>query len=416
MRPKTFVASEHDIDHAEIDPDALYVLKKLTNAGHEAYLVGGSVRDLLLKQHPKDFDISTSAKPKEIKDLFRKNCFLIGKRFRLAHIRFGHKVVEVSTFRSGDNDSDLIIRDNTWGCAEEDALRRDFTINGLFYDPNRHTIIDYIDGWEDIHRKVLRTIGNPHIRFKQDPVRMIRLLKFRARFGFCIDSETEQALHDCQEEIEKSSTARILEEIFRMLESGSSAPFFHLMSQAGLLKLLLPLFAEFFEGNIGKKIYQFLEIADQFNSKKNTKPLARPVLASCLFFPILENEIQAHLADKEHFPHLGDVLIMSSSLIKAIVSPSFSHFPKRISTIMNSIMSTQYRLTPLSGKYHYRHKLLRNKEFPLALKFLQIRAIADETVMSTYQNWSRVYRQFLQKGVPQKTHHSPPQKNETPAS
>lgn len=226
MQPKIYSVSEHVIDQSLIDPDALLTINKLREAGHTAYLVGGGVRDLLLKRAPKDFDISTSALPEQVKQVFHRNCILIGRRFRLAHVRFGHKILEVSTFRSGENDSDLILQDNKWGSAQEDVLRRDFTINGLYYDPSNHTIIDYVGGWEDIQKNMLRTIGDPYIRFKQDPVRMIRLLKFRARFGLDIDMESRKALVNCRDEIVKSSPARVLEEIFRMLESGASAPFF----------------------------------------------------------------------------------------------------------------------------------------------------------------------------------------------
>jgi poly(A) polymerase len=203
VRPKTYVTGDHDIDHSLIDADALWVLKKLKDAGYIAYLVGGSVRDLLIKEAPKDFDISTNAKPEEIKDVFKRQCLLIGRRFRLAHIRFGHKVIEVATFRSGDNESDLIIRDNQWGSEEEDVLRRDFTINGLCYDPTTRTIIDYVGGWEDIHKKLLRSIGDPRVRFKQDPVRMIRLLKFRARIAFEIEEDSKKALLECRDELLK---------------------------------------------------------------------------------------------------------------------------------------------------------------------------------------------------------------------
>lgn len=410
MRPKTFLASEHDIDHSQIDADALYVVNKLKSAGYTAYLVGGSVRDLLIKRSPKDFDISTSASPEEIKSVFRRGCLLIGRRFRLAHIRFHHKVIEVSTFRSGDNESDLIIRDNTWGTEEEDVIRRDFTINGLFYDPTSHTVIDYVGGWEDIHKKVLRTIGDPAIRFKQDPVRMIRLLKFRARYGLEIEPETKEALIKCRGEITKSSPARILEEILRMLESGASAQFFHLMTQAGILQLIFPSLATFLESESGKKVYDLLGIADQMNKNNRNTRLERSVLTSCLLFPILEEEIDLQFLKKGLRPHLGDIMIVTSSLTKASVTSSFTHFPRRISAIMNSIITNQYRLTPISGKRHYRNKLLRSKEFPLALQFLKIRALANKNLMDAYTTWKNIYRQFLKQGVRKGHHHPPPSK------
>ena len=408
MRPKQFLASEHDIDHSQIDTEAIYVLRKLKDAGYSAYLVGGSVRDLLVKRTPKDFDISTSARPEEIKALFRGKCLLIGRRFRLAHIRFGHKIIEVSTFRSGDNDSDLIIRDNTWGTEEEDGIRRDFTINGLFYDPSNHMVIDYVGGWDDIHQGVIRTIGEPNIRFKQDPVRMIRLLKFRARFGFEIESETKQALLENRDELIKSSPARILEEILRMLESGSASPFFHLMAQSGLLSLIFPSLAKVLEGSFGDKIYSLLQIADQVNQNNLQRPLQRAVLTSCILFPILENEIETQFLDKGKIPHLGEVIMTTSELIKKIVTSSFSHFPRRISTTMATIMSLQYRLTPLTKKRHYRSRLLRSKEFPLALKFLKLRAAANSKLMKAYNSWNNVYRQYQRQGVRKGPHHPPP--------
>src|SRR5262249_34556430 len=148
MNPTIYEQTSHQVSLDEVDPDALKVIKTLQKAGHTAYIVGGGVRDLLLKQKPKDYDISTSAKPEEIKQLFRGQCLLIGRRFRLAHIRFGKKIIEVATFRAGDNESDqLIVHDNVWGTPEQDVLRRDFTINGLFYDPSTETIIDYVGGY-----------------------------------------------------------------------------------------------------------------------------------------------------------------------------------------------------------------------------------------------------------------------------
>lgn len=412
MRPNTYVASDHDIDPAQVDSDALYVLQKLKKAGHTAYLVGGSVRDLLIKIPPKDFDISTSASPEEIKGLFRRQCILIGKRFRLAHIRMGHKIFEVSTFRSGDNESDLIIRDNTWGTEEEDVIRRDFTINGLFYDPSTRTVIDYVGGWEDIHKRLLRTIGDPYTRFKQDPVRMIRLLKFRARFRFDIEEATKKALLACKEEIVKSAPARILEELFRMLESGASAPFFQLMTQSKMLYLIFPALAAFLEEPKGDKIYRLLSIADQINKINRKNPIERPVLSSCLLFPLLEEELEKSYLSKGNTPHLGDVVVSVSNLVRDVVTFSFTHFPRRISTAMISLMTDQYRMTPFSGKRHYRQKFLRSKEFPQALKFLKIRAAADNNLLEAYNSWKNIHRQYWQHTMRKEHPHHPPPEQE----
>ena len=274
MQAKIFHATDHDIDHHQIDRDALYVINRLKEAGFEAYLVGGGVRDLLIKKTPKDFDISTSARPEQIKQLFGRNCILIGRRFRLAHVRFGHKILEVATFRAGENDSDLIIQDNVWGSPEEDVMRRDFTINGLFYDPTNHSVIDFVGGWEDIHKKVLRTIGEPNVRFKQDPVRMIRLLKFQARYNFEIVPEVQKALTNCKEELIKSSPARILEEIFRMLESGYSSPFFHLMTSNRTARIYFSLFDSFYAGQTWKRNLSLPDLCrpDQSSQQKTFRP------------------------------------------------------------------------------------------------------------------------------------------------
>ncbi len=393
VQPRIYHASDHDIDHTHIDADAVYVIKKLRAAGFAAYLVGGSVRDLLAKQTPKDFDISTSARPEQIKQIFQKHCLLIGRRFRLAHIRFGHKILEVATFRAGENDSDLIVQDNIWGTEEEDVRRRDFTINGLLYDPESHSIIDYVGGWEDIHKGTLRVIGDPATRFKQDPVRMLRLLKFRARFKFNIDPEARAALINCREEIIKSSPARLLEELLRMLESGASAPFFSLMNEAGLLQLLMPQLAEFLRKEEGKQIYLLLASADKINLKHLKNPLDRSVLTACLLFPLLEQEIAHHYTEKGETPHLGEITISAGTVVKAILTSSFTHFPRRISTITSFILATQYRLNPIAGKRNLRPRMLHHKEFDLALSFLKVRANIDQSLKEPLHAWQGVFKQ-----------------------
>ncbi|MBS4168025.1 polynucleotide adenylyltransferase PcnB [Parachlamydia sp. AcF125] len=403
MQPKTYLASEHEIDHTMIDADALYVLQKLKDAGYTAYLVGGSVRDLLIKQTPKDYDISTSAKPEEIKQLFHRSCLLIGRRFRLAHIRFKHKIIEVSTFRSGDNESDLILHDNQWGSPEEDVLRRDFTINGLFYDPSTHTIIDFVGGWEDIQHKLLRTIGNPSTRFKQDPVRMIRLLKFRARFGFEIDSDSKRALIQCRTEIMKSSPARVLEEIFRMLESGAAAPFFHLMAKGGILELLFPLLNKFLANPPGEQVYRYLKTVDYIHQNAGKNLLERAVLSSCLLFPILQQEVQKQYIDQGKTPHMGEIMMLTSSIIKEVVTSSFTHFPRRLSSTMAFVLAMQFRLTPLSGKRHCGPKLMRNKEFIYVLKFLKVRSLVDKSLEETYAHCKNLWKQQVKHGY-KRTH------------
>jgi len=418
VKVKTYVASDHDLDPDMIDRDALYVIEKLTNAGYKAYLVGGSVRDLLVQRQPKDFDISTSAKPEEIKHVFGRQCLLIGRRFRLAHIRFGKKIIELSTFRAGRHEDELITEDNIWGTPEEDVLRRDFTINGLFYDPFKHEVIDYVGGWEDIHKHVLRVIGDPATRFRQDPVRMIRLLKFRARFGFDVDPAAKQALVDCRQEITKSSPARLLEELMRMLESGAATRFFHLMTTSRMLDLIFPALSDALRGKPGNEIYQYLEIVDTIHQNSAKYPLNRSVLVSCLLFPLLEQRIKEHYLDQGEAPHLGEVMLTTTTLIKDFITSAFTHFPRRISSATNFILTNQYRLTPFTKRRHYPTRMFRNKEFDLVLKFLKIRALADQSLMDIYSNWKQKYLHFKKQGEHRKHQHPhpPPRRRKPPGT
>lgn len=392
MEPKIYTSQDHHIRNDLIDPNALSVLKRLHEAGYTAYLVGGGVRDLLMRKKPKDFDISTSALPEEIKDLFR-NCILIGRRFRLAHIRFGRQVIEVATFRAGDPaDEELIVRDNIWGSPEEDVLRRDFTINGLFYDPLDHKIIDYVGGFEDLQKHYLRVIGDPTLRFKQDPVRMIRMQKFRARFGFHVDPLALQALETCYHDIVKSSPARVLEEIFRMLESGSSEPFFHLLAESDLLSILFPSLNPFFQGAIGESIYAYLKAADAMNIQGQYRTLDRSLLAAALVFPILEHEIANRFPKAEATPHFGEIMQLTDQLVHDLLFEAFSHFPRRIRLGAQFILQMQYRLTPLDPSRRPRTRIVRQKGFIHALIFLKLRALLHHDLFRTYEHWKRLYQ------------------------
>jgi poly(A) polymerase len=242
MSPRILPRPEHIISRKDIDPDALKVLYRLKNQGFLAYLVGGGVRDLLLARRPKDFDIGTSAHPAAVKRLFR-NCFVVGRRFRLCHVRFGSKVVEVSTFRRqapAEEGETLIRRDNTFGTPEEDAFRRDFTVNALFYDIATFSVIDYVEGLEDLQKRVIRTIGEPAVRLQEDPVRMLRAVALAARLGFTIDRDTVEAIHFLRGEIVKSSPARILDELYKILRQGASRKTFELLHEHGLLAYILP--------------------------------------------------------------------------------------------------------------------------------------------------------------------------------
>jgi poly(A) polymerase len=248
MQPLIIPRSGHPISRRDIDPDALKVLYRLYRAGHQAYLVGGGVRDLLLGAKPKDFDISTDAHPQKIRKLFR-NCVLVGRRFRLAHVRFGDHVVEVSTFRKAPEEGGpepaapgalLIRQDNTFGTPEDDALRRDFTINALFYDIGTYSIIDYVGGLRDLEDGCVRSIGAADIRYQEDPVRMIRAVKFAARLGFEITDDDQGAIDRHRRLLRLASIPRLLEEILKLLRGGASAATFKLLAETRLLHELLP--------------------------------------------------------------------------------------------------------------------------------------------------------------------------------
>ena len=265
VEPVTVPRAEHTISRRDIDADALKVLYRLQQSQHTAYLVGGGVRDLLLGRRPKDFDIGTSAHPYEVKKLFR-NCWIIGRRFRLAHVKFGLKTIEVATFRKnvpppqpGDVEDDAVVvasapeplsrdgiikRDNTFGTPEEDAFRRDFTVNALFYDIATYSIIDYVGGLGDLEARVIRSIGDPLVRFVEDPVRMLRAAVFAARLGFTIDPLVLDAIEQLRPLIAKASPARLLEEYFKILRSGYAEASFRTMHELGLLGLMTPELAD----------------------------------------------------------------------------------------------------------------------------------------------------------------------------
>lgn len=239
--------TRHDVTFEHIDMDVQKVVRRLTRHGHEAYLVGGCVRDLLLGRQPKDFDVATSARPEEVRDLFR-NSRIIGRRFRLVHVLFqGGKVIEVATFRrnpkdEGDDSSELLIRsDNVFGVASEDAMRRDFTMNALFYDLEARQILDWCGGMEDVvERRVVHTIGDPETRFREDPIRILRALKFAGRLGFAITPDVYDAIVFCREALALAARPRVSEEILRLLRGGQARRTIYLAWETGVLDVLLP--------------------------------------------------------------------------------------------------------------------------------------------------------------------------------
>ncbi|HWR97715.1 MAG TPA: polynucleotide adenylyltransferase PcnB [Candidatus Methanoperedens sp.] len=302
---------EHSLSRTRIDEDALKILNRLVRYNHTAYLVGGGVRDLLLDRPVKDFDIATSAHPQEIKNLFR-NCRLIGRRFRLAHILFkGRKVIEVSTFRKQAGFSDegdiLIKSDNTFGTPQEDALRRDFTVNGLFYSITDRSVIDYVGGLDDLGHRVIRTIGDPDIRLREDPIRTLRAVRLAARLGFAIDPATRRAMTAHRDEIWKCAAPRIVEEFVRMLNQGAAAPSFPLLDELGILAGLLPGFAQAWAApGIRAQVVQDLASLDAH--QKPQGGLAPGLALAVLYYPPFAAAAAAAGPGADHAKIAGELL------------------------------------------------------------------------------------------------------------
>jgi len=296
----------HSLSRSQIDPDALKVLNRLHQNSYVAYLVGGSVRDLLLGRRPKDFDIGTSAHPYQVKRLF-KNCWVIGRRFRLAHVRFGMKTIEVATFRrkvtaeelaaaeeaaaeqretpeEGNAGPGLIHRENTFGTPEEDAFRRDFTINALFYDIGTFSIIDYTGGLEDLRAGIVRSIGDPAERFHEDPVRMLRAIAMAARLGFTIDAPIDHAIGSGRAEIARSAPARLIDEFYKLLRSGASEQAFRMMAERRLLEPI----AHDLQKGAGDRLWQSLAAVDAYRKRYADVPdtLTNAVLLGSLLVPL----------------------------------------------------------------------------------------------------------------------------------
>ncbi len=314
--PTIVPRSQHTLSRRDVDPDALKVLYRLHEHNYIAYLVGGSVRDLLLQRRPKDFDIGTSAHPHQVKKLFR-NCWIIGRRFRLAHVKYGNKTIEVATFRqhvaatefapeadagnSGgesaliDTATDggreprrraedhLIERDNTYGTPEEDAFRRDFTVNALFYDIGTFSIIDYVGGLQDLSARLIRSIGDPDVRFLEDPVRMLRAVVLAARLQFTIDEPVLDAISTHAHEIARSSPARLVEEFYKILRSGHGEDAFRQLRATGLLREITPELAA-----AGDTLWQSVAAVDRYRARFEGAPdsLTNAILAGTLLHPL----------------------------------------------------------------------------------------------------------------------------------
>jgi poly(A) polymerase len=374
--------AEHTLSRALIDPDALKVLYRLHQHQYIAYLVGGSVRDLLLGRRPKDFDIGTSAHPYEVKRLFR-NCWIIGRRFRLAHVRYGTKTIEVATFRrlvSADElalmenqaaggapePKDLLVhRDNTFGTPEEDAFRRDFTVNALFYDIGTFSIIDYTGGLEDLKARVIRSIGEPVQRFQEDPVRMLRAVAMAARLDFAIDPPIDAAIAAHRAEIARSAPARLIEELYKLLRSGSAERAFRMLAERRLLE---PIARELHQQS-GEALWRSLASLDAYRRRFEEVPaaLTNPILLGSLIQPIGHADRLRSIPAQAGDPKKGP-------------APALGILPlaRRDVERLFQILTLQRRLTDVSLSPRARRALSHRGPFHEALTWLEIHGHAPD--------------------------------------
>jgi poly(A) polymerase len=404
-----------------IDEDAIRVVRRLKAQQHDAYLVGGGVRDLLLGLIPKDFDVATSARPEEVRAIFR-NCRLIGKRFRLAHVHFREgKVIEVSTFRKTPLDSDsedLMIRDdNVFGSEAEDALRRDFTINALFYDVDEQMIFDYVGGVDDLRARTIRTIGDPIIRFREDPVRILRGAKFAARLQMKFSPEVERAAGIVAPDILRCPAPRILEEILRMLRGGFAAASFQLLYDLGILDVILPDIARLFEHpaepvhNDVKQLMVFLQKVDAL-TRENGAPLPDSVLLAALYWAPLE---KADLAAKEKGRRIDPQM-----LIRQVAGATLERLnvPRKTRDRLVRILAAQHRLQQRRKGKNARPEIFARRDFfSDAVMLLDLRAKVWQDNHLTEQSsyWGRYLNGSIKNTEPQQpqqpqltSHQQPP--------
>jgi poly(A) polymerase len=412
VEPRIVAREEHPISRRDIDPDALKVLYRLRQYEYTAYLVGGSVRDLLLSRHPKDFDIGTSAHPYQVKKLFR-NCWIIGRRFRLAHVKFGQKVIEVATFRrqvaAGEEvvqdgvpapdpttpeGEHLIHRDNTFGTPEEDAFRRDFTINALFYDIANFSIIDYVGGLDDLRAGLVRSIGDPDVRLKEDPVRMIRAIALAARLDFTIEPTLLASIRAHRQEIAKSSLPRLLEEYYKILRAGSSEKAFRGLAEVGLLQ---PISSELHKG-AAEPLWQALASLDAYRRRFDSTPesLSNGILLGSLLVPlgISLNPVRGRSGsgdeqvDGRSSAGADQVDSRSDRKPKRIPGPRLGELPlaRRDIERLRLIVSLQRRLRDLTASPKAQRALAHRGIFPEALTWLEIHGGAPELV----EHWKAI--------------------------
>ena len=405
----------HRLSLRDVDADALKVVRKLHAAGHEAYLVGGCVRDLYLNRKPKDFDVATSARPEQIRRVFR-NSRIIGRRFKLAHVFFGSKVIETSTFRApidaavadednGEDEDLLITHDNEWGDVEQDARRRDFTINGLFFDIEHQQIVDFVDGVDDLDRGVIRTIGDPVVRFREDPVRMIRAIKFAARLDFMIDAASWSALLECAPDIARCSRARLVEEIYKLLRGGACKRAFELMLEADLFQYIWPDYMALYDevGGLHRPgrgdpdeptdlpsalFWRYLAALDDYVVETGQTP-SNGVIQAILFAPLLDKQL-LDVSRSELDIYIDDLMTPPCAALGVA---------RRDRELARQIFMAHRRMMQPSPKRGGKSSLVQRQYFHDALLFLGFSVEARDNDGSVLEHWQQLATGQLMTGV-----------------
>jgi len=395
--PTVIPRAGHNVSRADIADNALKVLYRLHNAGFKAHLVGGCVRDLLLSRHPKDFDVATDANPEQIKQLF-DNCRLIGRRFRLAHILFGRDVVEVATFRgqsgledeeNGDRlntESGMILRDNVYGSIEEDVWRRDFTMNALYYDIADFSLIDYVNGMQDLRKRVIRLIGEPEQRYREDPVRMLRALRFAARLEFKIDPQTAAPIHDMGELLNHIPSARLFDEVLKLFHGGAARRTFDLLEQYGLLRYLFPATAECLESASFPFARSLLEnVLDNTDQRIHSGRSVTPAFlyAAFLWLPLLR---RLKFKPGGSLPNVIEIQKAASHVLQRQVQSTA--VPRRFTTVIREIWALQPRLQRYTGDRAL--GLLKHPRLRAAYDFLCLRGHSGEAVKERAEWWTEL--------------------------
>jgi poly(A) polymerase len=379
--------SDHSISRRRIPENVLKVLYRLHRSGYRAYLCGGSVRDLLMSRQPKDFDIATDAHPTEIRRLFR-NSRIIGRRFRLVHVIFQDMVVEVSTFRrepergSEENAELLITDDNTFGSPLQDARRRDFTINALFYNIADFSVIDYVEGLDDLNQKRVRVIGDPDIRFREDPVRMMRAIEFASRLNFEIERETYQAILRHRSEILKASPPRVSEEILDLLRRGWSRDAFRLMVDTGLLEPLLPEVYRAISGDRTPYFWKMLEVLDR--TVQSGRRISDAVLLSVLLLPWVMNELEEEEKRKPRL-RIGEAIIFSRDLIQPVCVRMA--LPATTRHHIEQALETLWRLLEPPSDRRAQFRFVYREPFHDALSLFELYAFSSGKHVEVFRQW-----------------------------